>query len=137
MAERGEEETPIQIITVTEDQCGYCLESGTRRVDPRRLPCGHSFCLLCLTDDFARINAVRCPVCRFVYISESDLQYVKLNIIILEVLVQAVSVQDQINSNSVRCLSTFPCYFESLDFFLYLMTSSLNYPISTGHFETH
>ena len=85
MAERGEEETPIQIITVTEDQCGYCLESGTRRVDPRSLPCGHSFCLLCLTDDFARINAVRCPVCRFVYISESNSQYVKLNVTILEV----------------------------------------------------
>ena len=68
MAEGGGEETLIQIITVTEDQCGYCLESGTRRVDPRRLPCGHSFCLLCLTDDFARINAVRCPVCRFVHI---------------------------------------------------------------------
>ena len=48
MAEGGGEETPIQIITVTEDQCGYCLESGTSRVDPRRLPCGHSFCLLCL-----------------------------------------------------------------------------------------
>ena len=61
----SEEESVIQqIITVAEDQCGYCLEDGVRRIDPRRLTCGHSFCPVCLQDDFDRIKAVRCPICR-------------------------------------------------------------------------
>ena len=44
--------------------CGYCLEPEERMINPKRLPCGHTFCLPCLKADLRTKGTITCPTCR-------------------------------------------------------------------------
>uniref|UniRef100_A0A8C4TPB7 NACHT, LRR and PYD domains-containing protein 12-like n=1 Tax=Erpetoichthys calabaricus TaxID=27687 RepID=A0A8C4TPB7_ERPCA len=44
--------------------CSLCLETLT---DPVSIPCGHSFCLKCLTDSWDKSQKFSCPQCREIF----------------------------------------------------------------------
>lgn len=46
--------------------CSICLSNY---IDPRILPCGHSFCLLCLQ----KLDKLRCPLCQLQFVCIQDL----------------------------------------------------------------
>ncbi|XP_039599134.1 E3 ubiquitin-protein ligase TRIM11-like isoform X2 [Polypterus senegalus] len=50
--------------------CSLCLDTLT---DPVSIPCGHSFCLKCLTDCWDQSQVYRCPQCRHTLITRPDL----------------------------------------------------------------
>lgn len=45
-------------------ECAYCFGSETEMKDPRRLPCGHVYCLVCIEDDVLANKILQCPKCR-------------------------------------------------------------------------
>ena len=48
-------------------ECGCCYEND----DLKRLPCspGHIFCVECLVKDSAGTRIIRCPQCRYMYMT--------------------------------------------------------------------
>uniref|UniRef100_A0A8C4T3Z1 RING-type domain-containing protein n=1 Tax=Erpetoichthys calabaricus TaxID=27687 RepID=A0A8C4T3Z1_ERPCA len=54
-------------LFVSQDEftCSVCLDTLTDRLtDPVTIPCGHSFCLKCLTDCWDQSQESSCPQCR-------------------------------------------------------------------------
>ena len=50
---------------ITEEyRCGYCFEEFNSMNDPRKLPCGHTFCLPCLQGNYNQGEGVHCPTCQ-------------------------------------------------------------------------
>ena len=46
-------------------ECTICFERYGRKRLPKLLPCGHSFCLLCLVEVHERNNSrLPCPLCK-------------------------------------------------------------------------
>ncbi|KAG2465403.1 TRI47 protein, partial [Polypterus senegalus] len=51
--------------------CSVCLDNLT---DPVTIPCGHSFCLKCLTDCWDQSQECSCPQCRHVFMLRPELK---------------------------------------------------------------
>ena len=45
-------------------ECAYCFGTEMEMTQPRRLPCGHVYCLKCIEDDVAANKIMQCPKCR-------------------------------------------------------------------------
>ncbi|XP_051781804.1 E3 ubiquitin/ISG15 ligase TRIM25-like isoform X5 [Erpetoichthys calabaricus] len=61
-----------QLCELLQDEftCSLCLDTLS---DPVSIPCGHSFCLECLTDCWDQSQVCRCPQCRHTLIPRPDL----------------------------------------------------------------
>ncbi|XP_039599140.1 E3 ubiquitin/ISG15 ligase TRIM25-like isoform X2 [Polypterus senegalus] len=60
-------------LFVSQDEftCSVCLEILT---DPVTIPCGHSFCLKCLTDCWDQSQVCSCPQCRETFMPRPELR---------------------------------------------------------------
>ncbi|KAG2465851.1 TRI25 ligase, partial [Polypterus senegalus] len=60
-------------LSVSQDAftCSVCLDTLT---DPVTIPCGHSFCLKCLTDCWDQSQVCSCPQCRHTFTTRPALQ---------------------------------------------------------------
>jgi len=52
-----------------EVSCAYCFQQLVNMVNPKQLPCGHSFCLACLQENFQSSQRMNvdihvCATCR-------------------------------------------------------------------------
>src|SRR6218665_1323655 len=77
-------------------ECSICAETF---IDPRLLPCGHTFCLKCLTSVFSRQpdDRMLCPLCRNeVRISKKRVDTIPQNIAILQ-LIEKEKMWDSVN----------------------------------------
>ena len=45
-------------------ECAYCFGNEMEMTQPRRLPCGHVYCLKCIEDDVTANKILQCPKCR-------------------------------------------------------------------------
>ncbi|XP_039599262.1 E3 ubiquitin/ISG15 ligase TRIM25-like, partial [Polypterus senegalus] len=59
-------------LFVSQDEftCPVCLDTLT---DPVTIPCGHSFCLKCLTDYWDQSQECSCPQCRHTFTTRPEL----------------------------------------------------------------
>uniref|UniRef100_A0A8C4RGX0 Tripartite motif-containing protein 16-like n=1 Tax=Erpetoichthys calabaricus TaxID=27687 RepID=A0A8C4RGX0_ERPCA len=59
-------------LFVSQDEftCSVCLDTLT---DPVSIPCGHSFCLKCLTDCWDQSQVCSCPQCRHTFTTRPEL----------------------------------------------------------------
>ncbi|KAG2463449.1 TRI47 protein, partial [Polypterus senegalus] len=59
-------------LFVSQDEftCSVCLDTLT---DPVTIPCGHNFCLKCLTDYWDKKRVCSCPQCRRTFTAKLDL----------------------------------------------------------------
>ncbi|XP_051783847.1 tripartite motif-containing protein 16-like isoform X8 [Erpetoichthys calabaricus] len=59
-------------LFVSQDEftCSVCLDTLT---DPVAIPCGHSFCLKCLTDCWDQSQRCSCPQCRHTFTTRPEL----------------------------------------------------------------
>jgi len=59
-------------------ECGICLDNYQANGDhvPRILPCGHTFCTLCIIN---LANAALCPECRAVIGNTADISRFQIN----------------------------------------------------------
>ena len=66
-AETGEvEDMEVQIEEdeiVKEISCAHCLEVEGYLLNPKILPCGHTFCETCLLDHLEKKKIVECSTC--------------------------------------------------------------------------
>ncbi|MEQ2261066.1 hypothetical protein XENORESO_005239 [Xenotaenia resolanae] len=98
------------LITEEHLLCPICLDVFTK---PVSTPCGHNFCMSCITSYWDTIPASQCPICKEDFTSRPNL---KVNIFIADLLSQFMSLhvtdtptqrsagQQQISSGSeVRC----------------------------------
>ncbi|XP_071393292.1 E3 ubiquitin-protein ligase TRIM21-like [Centroberyx affinis] len=76
---------------LTEDQflCSICLDVYTK---PVAIPCGHNFCIQCITDYWNTNNVCQCPVCKEQFYTRPTL---KVNIFIAEMAAKFKKVQVQ------------------------------------------
>ena len=53
---------------MSQTHCRYCIQELCVERDPRKLECGHAFCLQCLLGEQASSSCTeyQCPVCRLV-----------------------------------------------------------------------
>lgn len=52
------------LVEGEELECAYCFGNESEMSHPRRLPCGHVYCLKCIEDDVAANKILQCPKCR-------------------------------------------------------------------------
>ncbi|KAG2458635.1 TRI25 ligase, partial [Polypterus senegalus] len=59
-------------LFVSQDEftCSVCLDTLT---DPVTIPCGHNFCLKCLTDCWDQSRVFSCPQCRHIFSTRPEL----------------------------------------------------------------
>ena len=57
-------------------ECQICMEEMVN-TQPRLLPCGHTFCSLCLKQ-ILRYDGFQCPTCRF-KVNETDICKIPIN----------------------------------------------------------
>ncbi|XP_039608782.1 E3 ubiquitin/ISG15 ligase TRIM25-like [Polypterus senegalus] len=59
-------------LFVSQDEftCSVCLDTLT---DPVTIPCGHNFCLKCLTDCWEKSQESSCPQCRHTFTTRPEL----------------------------------------------------------------
>uniref|UniRef100_A0A8C4SQG4 Tripartite motif-containing protein 16-like n=1 Tax=Erpetoichthys calabaricus TaxID=27687 RepID=A0A8C4SQG4_ERPCA len=59
-------------LFVSQDEftCSMCLDTLT---DPVSIPCGHSFCLKCLTNFWDQSEVCNCPQCRHIFTTRPEL----------------------------------------------------------------
>ncbi|XP_028647941.2 tripartite motif-containing protein 16-like [Erpetoichthys calabaricus] len=58
------------LVSQNEFTCSVCLDTLT---DPVSIPCGHSFCLKCLTDCWDQSQEFSCPQCRHTFTTRPEL----------------------------------------------------------------
>uniref|UniRef100_A0A8C4SW75 Tripartite motif-containing protein 16-like n=1 Tax=Erpetoichthys calabaricus TaxID=27687 RepID=A0A8C4SW75_ERPCA len=63
-------EAPL-FISQDEFTCSVCLDTLT---DPVNIPCGHNFCLKCLTDYWDQSQECSCPQCRHTFMLRPELR---------------------------------------------------------------
>uniref|UniRef100_A0A8C4TIE9 Tripartite motif-containing protein 16-like n=1 Tax=Erpetoichthys calabaricus TaxID=27687 RepID=A0A8C4TIE9_ERPCA len=61
--------TPL-FVSQDEFTCSVCLDTLT---DPVTIPCGHNFCLKCLTDYWDQSQVCSCPQCRHTFTTRPEL----------------------------------------------------------------
>uniref|UniRef100_A0A8C4SS26 Uncharacterized protein n=1 Tax=Erpetoichthys calabaricus TaxID=27687 RepID=A0A8C4SS26_ERPCA len=59
------------IVSQDEFTCSICLDTLT---DPVTIPCGHNFCLKCLTDYWDQSQVCSCPQCRQTFMLRPELK---------------------------------------------------------------
>lgn len=59
-------------------KCGSCLQDEGYIINPKRLPCGHTFCATCLTDGQENIQVIVCRDCKYVLILLSNIYSVSI-----------------------------------------------------------
>ncbi|XP_039601948.1 tripartite motif-containing protein 16-like protein [Polypterus senegalus] len=71
-----------QLCGLVQDEftCSLCMDTLT---DPISIPCGHSFCLECLTDCWDESQVCRCPQCREIFTARPELH---MNTVLNEVV---------------------------------------------------
>uniref|UniRef100_A0A8C4TDM2 Tripartite motif-containing protein 16-like n=1 Tax=Erpetoichthys calabaricus TaxID=27687 RepID=A0A8C4TDM2_ERPCA len=62
-------EAPL-FVSQDEFTCSVCLDTLT---DPVTIPCGHNFCLKCLTDYWDQSQVCSCPQCRHTFTTRPEL----------------------------------------------------------------
>uniref|UniRef100_A0A8C4RPV1 E3 ubiquitin/ISG15 ligase TRIM25-like n=1 Tax=Erpetoichthys calabaricus TaxID=27687 RepID=A0A8C4RPV1_ERPCA len=85
-------------LFVSQDEftCSVCLDSLT---DPVTIPCGHNFCLKCLTDYWDQSQLFSCPQCRHTFTTSPALQR---NNLLIEVI-------EKLKKTAISSPPAFPC----------------------------
>ncbi|XP_039608513.1 tripartite motif-containing protein 16-like [Polypterus senegalus] len=89
--------------------CSVCLDTLT---DPVTIPCGHNFCLKCLTDCWDQSQECSCPQCRHTFTTRPELnRNTLLNEVIKKLKKTALSLPPPSPSQNYACPGDVECDF--------------------------